>query len=449
MDYMLQLYNYYITDLTIIKYSEYINNHVFDSGWNIVFNNQIIPIFEDVLLKNYIKQVLYEARLQLRLYGFFIYFIVEDINEWVDWYFTELKENKDINRQSYIDKYPFGIMNPSQVKLYKTSKKSNPVAYLTAKPITRSGIYSYHVYNENFREEISYNNCSSIDGIKPISAFNTLLKHAMCIQEARCNKTDADWLLSHPETFVIPVPLQTIPTEEILQENIYSSMDISKTRMTETIKTRRMLLEEAADQLNRIKQHINPKYDINLRTEKKEFWNRPDLNDGLTIIPIEDAKVLKTHDPGTIIDIEKELFNYEKSISGVFGLDYRVFDSTTFKNKNQTEISSGYAFQSVQILIEMEHKKMNNIFSILYENTFGILENDIQQKQLKSMEIDNKQENNLIYLHKKVPLVKTFIDFKIKEIPDAKLLQPLIAMVEKGLIDKSYIDHILEMWLPK
>src|ERR1041385_3408491 len=96
MDYMCTLYNFYINDLTIKKYSDYIRSHVFNNGWVVVFNDHIIQLFDFPNIKNYMENIFDECLTHLRLYGLFVYWVRKDISEWIDWYTEELKNQGDI-----------------------------------------------------------------------------------------------------------------------------------------------------------------------------------------------------------------------------------------------------------------------------------------------------------------------------------------------------------------
>lgn len=475
-DYMDGLYNYYIKDLTIQKYSDYIKDHVFNHGWNVLFNDEyIIELFGYPHIKSYLQNILYECRIYLRLYGFFVYYVTKDINEWLKWYKSQLKEHGEIFKQTEIEYYPFGILKPSQVEIYKLVKKKNPHSRLLVKPIEKvlNSLYDIRIYNENMKEEklgTIIDNMNS--NVKIITPFLRLYNMYKVLEESKENRYDADWNLSHPETFVVPEPLQNVQLDHINTNTLYTSMDLIKTTTDETIKTSRMFLEEAQSRIEALKQHISPYHKLEMRAAKKDFYQRVDLKEGLVPIPNESAKLYKTHDPSTIIDIDKEQFNYEKAISGVFGLDYRLFDSTSYKSRQNVSEDTSTAMQSFQTLIQMEQKKINYIFSILYESSFGLIENKIQQELLKIDAIDNtiienkdiKSNNNKQQkidtknndkikkndvnevLKKKNDKIKASIVFDKKSIPTDTEVKILETFYDKGFVDYDYVKQKIKEW---
>jgi hypothetical protein len=480
-DYMDGLYNYYIKDLTIQKYSDYIKDHVFNHGWNVLFNNEyIIELFGYPHIKSYLQNILYECRIYLRLYGFFVYYVTKDIDEWLKWYKSQLKEFGEIFKQTEIEYYPFGILTPSQVEIYRLVKKKNPHSRLLVKPIEKvlNSRYDIRIFNESMKEEkldsIIDNMNNSVKIITPFLRLYNLYKN---LEESKENRYDADWNLSHPETFVVPEPLQNVPLDHINTNTLYTSMDLIKTTTDETIKTSRMFLEEAQSRIEALKQHISPYYKVEVRTAKKNFYKRVDLREGLVTIPNESAKLYKTHDPSTIIDIDKEQFNYEKAISGVFGLDYRLFDSTSYKSRQNVSEDTSTAMQSFQTLIQMEQKKINDIFSILYESTFGLIENKIKEELLKidddMLNIENnnskdiksndKQKKTDIktndkdktkikkndaneVLKKKNDRIRASIVFDKKSIPTDTEVKILETFFDKGFVDYDYVKQKINEW---
>lgn len=465
MEYMASILNFVYNNNIITKYIEITKKKIFEKGWNVINKNNIVILFEKPIFKRFIEEFLFKLYIFQKIFGFCIYYVVKDIFKWVNKYEkTITKLGRDINiHDNFLN--PFGFINIDLVNIYIETER-NKIGYkLIAIPKNLELLkqYDFFVLNFNFNEQkirlqnsyLTNNSRNFFDYvendqnenkstlIKPRSIFSKIQKSWSLIQEAIMSRGDANFMSTHPETFIVPTPLKDVPLENIASDNLYAMDDLENAQDINNQKRSRVLLSYAQQTLEGLRKDpmagINN--DINKRKTRKNIFGHTDMMDGLQIIPAEASQFHSTHSPQTIIDIEQELGLFEKNIADIFYLPYQLYSE---KQKTEKKNKGGSSVESVIKIMENEINNIqffiSDIFGDIYQNSFGKIENFILKEKIII------KNDNYIY-DNKILLNATQLQFyNQKVIFDEKILI-LIQLFEKEIIGLNKILPVIDEWI--
>lgn len=458
--YMTELYNFVLRDEYCNKYSEFLKSRIFQSGWDIYYdNNQILTLFDSPILKKALQNFLYNCRTFIRIFGFCVYYVTKDINSWMEQYVN-----------SNMTSLPFGFLNLPQIDIYSEVKKNEFESTLKAYPKDKElnnyfnffvytddytedslrttslvdnnnneSYYDLNIYNQKAKNEfgggfISSNNQIFKSTIRPFSRFTTLSdKKAILLQNTH-SRNNAHFISCIPQQFLIPEPLKDIPLENIAQGNLYTFDDLEDAQASKNQQYSRVLLKYAEERVNQMKHPygVPNKNTLNSYEYIKKIYSYTDETDNLKIIPSESSKLFKSHDPRPLIDITQEQNEYDYLVSTLYKLPQNIFSIQDINKSQRVNTNSQYNYvKSIEVEIEIEQNLINQLFINVYENTFGKIEDTIQK----------------YFKHNNIKKEKTQILFnKIKIFSNEKMLL-LTQMMEKGLIKPQDFNNALEQWL--
>lgn len=479
LEYIGELYDYYNNDNYIKKYNNFLKTRIFQLGWVILYKNRFtIKFFENLLFKNYIESFLYECRIYIRLFGFCVYYVVKDISKWMINDSDLLLLNN--NNQNF--KKPFGFVNIDDINIFIQKDKKEIGNKLIIEPKNKelNRKFNFFIYNYSFKEEkllisnsnYSKSSCRVVEylqdnddnnglnsNIRPSSQFKELREERIRIDIAKECRGDGNFMSTHPETFVVPEPLKDISLDTIVENNMYSFNDFNEAQSSLNKKTKRILLKDAQESLNQIQNQFrginglnNNNSNINKRKSLKKMFNSSDMIDGVQMIPIESAKIYKTHNPINIINIQEELYLYEKLISEIFNLPINLFSINETKTTSSTKkYQQTNQFNNVKIVekeILNEQNLINQIFIDIFNNSFGLIEN-IFKKQLSNNNNNNYDNNNNEEMIKNLLNLNelTHILFNSSKIINDEKISLLIPLYQNELLTDKEIKDILKQWI--
>jgi len=466
MDYMASILNFVYNNNIITKYINITKKKLFEKGWNVINNNSIILLFEKPIFKKYIEDFLFKLYIFQKTFGFCIYYVVKDIFKWVNKYEKTIKKlGRDINiHDNFIN--PFGFINIDLVNIYYETEQ-NKIGYkLNAIPRNERLLlkYEFFVLNFNFNEEkiripnyllVNNNSRNFFDYIenqqndkkttliKPRSIFSQIKISWFLIQEAILSRGDANFMSTHPETFIIPAPLKDVPLENIASDNLYAMDDLENAQDINNQKRSRVLLSYAQETLEGIRQSssLGITNDINIRKTRKAIFSHTDMMDGIQMIPAEASQIHSTHSPQSIIDIEQELSLFEKNIADIFSLPYQLYSE---KQKTEKKNKGGSSVESIIKIMENEINNIqffiSDIFFDIYQNSFGKIENFILKEKITIKKDIYLYDNSII-------MNSTQLQFyNQKVIFDEKILI-LVQLFEKGIVGLNKILPVIDEWI--
>lgn len=443
-NYIAIIFDFVKNDEYCSKYSTFIKTRVFQLGWQIKVKNKfVLKIFEYPLLKSKFQNFLYNCRTFIRIFGFCIYYVVSDIEKWLENY----NELSDFDKNRY--KLPFGFVNVNDVDVYSETEtgkfESNLKVYPKTPELNRK--YNFFIYYHDYVEDTlrlnntDYNrqqNYSLINNtinngiavIRPYSQFTVLREKKLKLLEAINSRSNANFMSCHPETWIIPEQLKDIPLENLAEGNLYTFDDLEDAQSTNNQRYIRFSLQAAQDNLKKVQNASYPRgpTDINNRDKLKRVFNHVDLKDGMQVIPSESSKVYKSHDPKSLIDIQVELDDYNELTASIYKLPKSILSIQDIKKTQRLNTSvQGSYIKLIEKEIEYEQKIINDIFVDIYSNSFGIMEDSIQ-------EFIRDKEN-------------TIIEFTESQLITDDQIPILIQLYERELVSKEKMKSIIDKWI--
>lgn len=473
IDFMNGIYNFVMNNYIIRKYMDINKKNLFEKGWNVINNNNIIVLFEKPVFKNYCEDCLFKLKIFQNIFGFYIYYVVKDIFKWMNKYTTTIKDlGRDLNQHDKFI-YPFGFVNIDTVNIYMVTDRNKMGYKLIAEPKNKELLrkYDFFITDINFMEETlrlsnyyasinnpsrnffdyidNQNNERRINLVKPRTIFKHIKKNWYKLEEAIISRNDANFTACHPETFIVPAPLKDIPLESLTSDNLYAQDDIENAQEMNNQKRSRMFLGFAQKMLEGMRKDstIGGSQDINIRKIRKHIFNHPDMNDGVVLLPAEAAQVHSTHSPQTIIDINDELQNFEKNIAEIFSIPYDLY---SHQQKSKNTPGASHSLESVIKLMEkditIQQLFINDIFIDLYQNSFGKIENEILKQKISIKQTFNNEKNDELNQYKS-ELKITKLVFLSKRVIFNEQVLILMQLAEKELIPKGKLSSIINEWI--
>ena len=439
------IYDFVKNDEFCNKYSDFLKSRIFQLGWHIYVKNKfILQIFEHPLLKSKFQNFLYNCRTFIRIFGFCVYYVTDDIEKWLE----KFSSLSNFDKNNY--KLPFGFVNVNDVDIYSETENGKFESVLKVYPkVSKLNnkytffIYYYdyiedtlrmnnHSYSDYNRQQYSFinNNTSGISTIRPYSKFTVLREKKLKLIEAINSRDNANFMSCHPETWIIPDQLKEIPLENLSEGNLYTFDDLEDGQSSTNQRYSRVLLKYAQDNLKKIQNASYPSHtDVNNRDKIKRVFNHIDLKDGMQVIPAESSKIYKTHDPKSLIDIQNEMDDYNDFVASIYKLPKSIFSIQDIKKNQRLNQSTQSSYvKLIEKEIEYEQRLINDIFIDIYGNSFGIIENSIN--------IFNKNNDD-----------NTVIIFKQSKIINDEKLTVLIQLYERQLISQEKIKEVIEQWI--
>lgn len=456
MTFMAALYDFYYSDKYVLKYSDYLKTRIFEVGWEVLYQDKLkIKFFDNPVVQTYFKNFLYSSLVYIRLFGFCMYYIIKDFD---GWYLNFPENTIDFEK-----KPPFGILNLDEVHLYYEKDLTKFGFKLTLLPKNKDLInkYKYHIFNHDFREDrlrmydieklpksiYDFFSDTKSDNkyhlIKPFSKFTSVREKKFKLEEIELSRDNANWMSCYPEILVIPETTKDVSLQDIYEGNLYTNDDILTSKSKQKQKITTLSLNAAQDDLIKI-QKLNglngtivdkKKGEISNRNTIKKILKRVNMSDGIKLIHSENAKIMLTNEPKSLIDLNLEENLYEKMISEIFKIPQQFFTSNQFSknNKNSSNTMNRQIDTiSIQKTIEFDQNLINEIFINIYKNSFGKIEGFIKS-------------NNM--LNGVNELIQTKIHFFESNFIDNEKIPLLLQLFQFEVIDKKKMQEIINQWI--
>jgi hypothetical protein len=423
------------------KIYEYIFNDIWYVSWN---KDHVFKLFSSRYMKTYFELFILNIKIQELLFGFSIYYTVNDIEEWMIEYDEEEKEGNKCgggggnNKKRYDIEKPFGTCsyNDVTVMLRKNNKRNQ--YYLAVKPNNEKLLrrYSYHIINDNFDmstliskfDSNFYNSDGSSGGlsttgakIQPNSIFSKLLHDYALLQEYIIHRDDANWSLANPQPIIIPAPLPDVDIKHLSEENYYTSDSIDGAKQAASIKKARIATRENTNILSRLiidqighpdqmsgYNNSSSRKSQNTRVARKNLFSRHDMLEGAWNAP-ESSNVIIPYAPNVLINLEYETNRYKTSVCSIMGVPIQLVDSdmtNSLKGGGGSKLTSikenhDEVIKEFRNYIGKIRKRLIECSEDLFNNTFHKMDkllkkyNKQHQKQLNPELIIEENELDL------------------------------------------------------
>ena len=441
-------YNFFNQHYFIRRCTKKINEDTFLKEWNVLWRNQYInQLFEVAIMKKYLSDFLCKCRNFIRIFGFCCYYAIKDMKDWIiNLNITTVSQKCHIYDNNY--EKPFGFVNIDEINIYKEKIKGTMGFKLIAIPKDKSlkNKYSYHVYQHDFTERSvksdSINNSSIDDGygslpvpnngsvildiltgknqgssssstsnIIPSSDFSEMLLSCLRFKEADINRQDADWISTHPESFLLPETPKDVPLDQISEENLHTFDDILSAQQASARKKSYMAMNDCIKNMGIIRNQIfndggsgvsisGEQSGGDIRNMRQKIFQRPNLIDGVRVLTADSSRLTQSHPVKSLIDPDKLKSKIDQDIANIFDIPMPLLNVSGNIESEKTASSSiggkkpGMTIESYEKIynnvLTKERILMNQIFQDVYLNTFEQLDNLIDM-----IPIDNDYELNL------------------------------------------------------
>ena len=344
MPYMLALHTFVHTNLEISSCLEKKHREMFKTEWFVAWfrdNKEIFrpALFRSPQIRHQLEQFFMDMSDMLLIYGFAGYYCIRNMEKWVS-----------TQPDSYLTTLPFGII-PLRSAIVsngtgknRTSSMYGAYAYYTNTYTMQEEIvyecsddhlshYTFRVFNNGAKFVPMYDSLAPVSSMTtsygdlvPVSRFATLYRKKSLIEEAVEDQYDADFMLSHPQTFVTPKHIPDNKISDMSESMCYSADTLSGARHSDTALKQFHATESVrwlVAKLNKQSRADKTAEDQGeaTRAKRKKLHGRCDQSDGVhTIAGYVD--ITQTHQATTLINIAAAQNEFEEDICNVIGLPY-------------------------------------------------------------------------------------------------------------------------------
>ncbi len=370
-------------------------------------------------VKRLLRAFLSEAHDYLVLFGFVGYYCVKDMPSWLE------QRAEEEYQTECDDELPFGVirLGLTQQDTYgvfklvqrQGSTQRRMVFRCTDEHLARR--YEFYVFEQqpNFeplQQERRLNDPNA--DLVVLTPFMELYNRRCVIEEARTCLMDANYMASHPESFVVAKPLPEQRTEMLPEEVRYAFDNISMAQQANNLRRIELSTALANGQKDALQQSsrrqpirgrvgtlsgtgIDARGGASLYSERKSVFVRPDMKESLEVLP-ESMDLARGPPPVTLVSVEELQLRYESELCSLMDFPQcflRLGQSGggggATKNKQQESKSgeAGLVFAQKQLEEEVEKQQtlFHELFVEAYERTFGALERQLDdecEKKTKS-----------------------------------------------------------------
>lgn len=500
---MLALHTFVYTNGEISSCLRKKHRELFKSQWFIAWfhdNKEFFrpALFRDPSMRYQLEQFLTDMSDMVLIFGFAGYYYVKNMEKWV----SQDPEN-------YLKELPFGIipMRSSVSSSYST-KQNKPSMYgcyvyytntYTMKEMIAfecadkhlENHYSFGVFNNGAKFVPMYdglaplsNSYSSYGDLVPISPFTALYRKKSLIEEAIEDEYDANWSLSHPQTFVTPRHIPDSKGSDISEGMYYGADTLSGARQHDTIAKQLYATQSVKWLVSKLNHQSTGKKEDSMdkiRDQRRRSHARPDLTDGIhTIAGYVD--ITQTHSASVVVNIDTAQNQFEEEVCNVIGLPfifYRNDSGVTARSSGAKGGGGGHSatneeqlnFYKTILYEEMDNvfDMMNRLFCEVYTLTYrhidilslsvhyqGEEEKTEKKKEKMKEKAKKNEEDEDEKLHDmvidldamaKTHLASVHVTLRFEKMVarSSASLTVLLACFEKGVVSENYMRKYVQL----
>lgn len=512
MPYMMAIHTFVYTNPEISTCLAKKHREMFKTPWFVAWFNDSKEffrpaIFKSTLIRKQLEQFFKDMSDMILIYGFAGYYCIKNMEKWI---------LSDPTR--YLTTLPFGVIpmrNASitnngsrqcQTTLYgkyihytNTHTMQEMIAFESDdKYLDR--FYSFRVFNNGAKFVPMYDGIAPVSGaynsgsttnigygdIIPISPFTALYRKKSLIEEAIEDQYDANFVLSHPQTFVTPRHIPDSKVADISESVYYGADTLSGARQTDTAAKQLYATQSVrwlVNKLNRQANGVETRPEEATRVKRKKAHGRCDQSDGIhTIAGYVD--IVQTHNASVIVNIDTAQNQFEEEVCNVIGLPYifyRYDSGVTARSSGTKGGGGGHSSNNEEQLNFYKtvlYEEMDHIFGILvrlfeeaYEATYHIIDvyslskyySDIKEEDEekqgrrnphlgKSRKKDKDEDGDDIrhidleaMAKEQMARVRVSVQFERLKTRSVASLKVLLECFDKGIVDESYMKKYVQL----
>lgn len=345
MAYMMSIHTFVHTNIEISSCLTKKHREMFKTPWFVAWFHENEEFFRPALfregpMRHELERFLIDMSDMMLVFGFAGYYVIKDMAKWIE-----------RNPDNYLTQLPFGIIPlRSAITSGIESRITRGVmygtyAYYTNKYTMKEQIvfecadphleahYTFGVFDNGAKFVPMYDGLAPINSatsargdLVPVSPFAALYRRKSLIEEAIEDMYDANFNLSHPQTFVTPHHIPDSKVTDISESMYYGADTLSNARQNDSAIKQLHATQSVRWLVNRLNQQAhgtrNPAEEAGAtRRDRKKAHARPDQSDGIhTIAGYVD--ITNTHAPSVIVNIDTAQNQYEEEVCNVIGLPY-------------------------------------------------------------------------------------------------------------------------------
>lgn len=514
MPYLLAIHTFVYTNSEISTCLTKKHREMFKTPWFVAWFHENEEFFRPALfnksphMRRQLEQFFIDMSDMILIYGFAGYYYVKNMEKWIV-----------SNPDNYLDTLPFGVIpmraatiNSDGMRQGRSCMYGRYVYYTNTYSMkemivfecddkNRERHYSFGVFNNGAKFVPMYDGLAPVSGIHtsygdlvPITQFTTLYRKKSLIEEAIEDQYDANFNLSHPQTFVTPRHIPDNKVTDISESLYYGADTLSGARQSDSAAKQLYATQSVRWLVNKLNHQANsgkPDEGENAtRVKRKKAHGRTDQADGVhTIAGYVD--VLTTHSPAVIVNIDTAQNQFEEEVCNAVGLPYifyRYDSGVTARSSGSKGGGGGHSSHNEEMLNffktvlyeEMDHVFgiLNRLFSEVYELTYRIIdryslsthlaekeenkETEKQKEKTKTKKETKKEKGNEKdddELHDKEGMVidldhmlqaqlsqvRVSLRFEKMVARSTASLQVLLQCFEKGIVSPEYMQKYVKL----
>lgn len=374
-----------------------------------------------------------EAHDYLMLFGFVGYYCVKDMPRWLERWQERQKETTMLVEDTEDDELPFGVIRLGltvqdmcgtyQVVRREGSIRQRMVFECDDEKLGRR--YNFYVFDQGatFEPLQQARRLNDPDAdLVVLTPFMELYNSRCGIEEARTCLFDANYMATHPESFVVAKPLPEQKVEQIPEEVRYAFDNISTAAQANNLRRIELSTALANSQKEVIQSNsqrrplrgrigtlegtgIDARGSNSLYQARKSLYLRPDMKESLEVLP-ESMDLARGPVPVTLLNVEDLQRRYESEICSVMdfpqcflrpGHESSGGSSSNGASKpdHKNEARLVFAQKQLEETVINQQTVFQDLFVEVYARSFGALELLLQgeNKAYKAQEIRLNFEN--------------------------------------------------------
>ncbi len=461
-------------------------------------------LFSNPDMRHLLEQFLLDMSDMILIYGFAGYYFIKNMEKWIA---------RDPTQ--YLHSLPFGVIPMrSAVTSNYTSIHNKPnmygcYVYYTNTHTMKEMIgfecsdkhletnYSFGVFNNGAKFVPMYdglapisNSHSAYGDLVPVSPFTALYRKKSLIEEAIEDQYDANWALSHPQTYVTPRHIPDSKVSEISESMYYSADTLSNARHNDSAAKQLHATQSVKWLVSKLNQQAQggkkDEAENQLRNVRKRTHCRPDQTEGIhTIAGYVD--ITQTHSASVIVNIDTAQNQFEEEVCNTIGLPfifYRNDSGVTARSSGAKGGGGGHTatneeqlnFYKTILYEEMDNvfETMNRLFGEVYSLTYRLIdiislsthyaeeEEKAQQKlkekaqktqkksKHKSSRTEDKELHDMVIdldamAKNQLSTVQVVLKFEKMVARSTDSLIVLLQCYDKGIVEDSYMKKYIQL----
>jgi len=387
-----------------------------------------LPLFNKPFFKEALRQFYVKAHDSLSRFGFFGYYYVKDIEQWIEEISTppsllcgdEDEDDDDYGdvesmlRENITANFPFGIIPVGTESLYSHGQY---VVVEGRNTMTRNIVFQceeeelcarfhFNVIDRGaslvpvgYTESNGMHILSIRDDLVPVSPFADLYRQKQLIRESETTLFDANSLNVYPESLIIDNPHKDAVLDDVSDDNLYSIDNLLCAKQVDNVQREAMGMQNTRYQRDRLamKRTVNTSRGrcggggSNNQQASSVIWdhkldnNRPSAFEAMRAIP-RSVTVVGGKIGQPVVNVEKRIQKYEEDVCNVMNVPFVFFrpHSAMMQDKHTRGASMGGktshndAFQKeLEKEVHEQHMLFNELFNEMYSVTFAKLDSQI------------------------------------------------------------------------